>query len=112
MPTKLTEKAVEQSTFVVLVSFADADNAPVTPTAANWTLTDRFGTVINGRQHVDIQALGPEVGIVLTGPDLQVLPSGVTRVLTVEAYYDSSLGVGLPVKDECRFEVQNLLKVE
>lgn len=111
MPTQLTPKAIEQSTFLILVSFVDAQGSEIIPTAANWTLTDRYGTVINGRQHVDVINLAAEIGILLKGDDLQVVPSGVTRVLTVEAYYDSILGVGLPVKDECRFEVQNLLKV-
>ena len=111
MPTRLTEKAVERSTFVILVAFLDADALPVLPTAVNWTLTDRYGAVVNGRANVDVQDLATEISIVLKGDDLQVLPTGVTRVLTVEGYYDSSLGVGLPVKDECCFEVQNLLKV-
>jgi hypothetical protein len=111
MPTKLTEKAIERSTYVVLVSFYDTQGTAVTPTAANWTLTDRNGVVINGRSNVDLLDLATEMTIVLKGDDLQVLASGVTRILTVEAYYDSSLGMGLPIKDECRFEVQNLVRI-
>jgi hypothetical protein len=111
MPTKLTEKAIERSTFVILVSFYDTQGSAVTPTAANWTLTDRDGNVVNGRANVDVLALGTEITILLKGDDLQVLPSGVTRILTIEAYYDSVLGTGLPVKDECRFEVHNLARI-
>ena len=112
MPTRLKEKAVERSTFGVIIGFYDTLKQPVTPNAVQWTLTDRYGTVINQRERVSLLDLAPEMEIVLSGADLQVVPTGVTRVLTVEGYYDSSLGQNLPVNDVCIFEVIDLLKVK
>jgi hypothetical protein len=55
--------------------------------------------------------MAEEIPIVLFGNDLKVLESGVTRILTVRAYYDSTFGTNLPLNDECRFEIQNLVDV-
>jgi hypothetical protein len=60
---------------------------------------------------VDIIEMAEEIPIVLFGNDLKVLESGVTRILTVRAYYDSTFGTNLPLNDECRFEIQNLVDV-
>jgi len=112
MTTRLMQKAIEQSTYVVFAAFLDTKKQPVTPNVVTWTLTDRFGAVVNGRLDVAVDALTFEIPIVLSGADLQVLPTGVTRHLTVSCTYDSIYGNDLPINDECTFEVQDLLSVE
>lgn len=106
MPVTLDEQAVERSTYVVDVAFYDEDEAAVTPTAVTWTLTDELGNVVNSRDAVTVAAAST-VSIVLSGLDLAVGGDlvGVWRRLLIEATYDSSLGTGLPLKDEVRFKI-------
>ena len=109
MVTTLSTKAMEQSTFVITVSFFDEDDNPVVPTAASWTLTDEAGNVINGRQGVAITPAAT-VDVVLQGNDLAV--AGATeagRIFTVSGTYNSDAGSGLPLKDHVRFVVEGLI---
>lgn len=112
MTTKLSEHATEKSTFVVTVAFKDETGAAVTPTAATWTLTDRAGAVINSRSAVTINPLSPTYSIVLQGADL-ALPDGRYRyrLVAVEYTYNSSLGTGLPAKEEVGFYIDPLKAV-
>jgi hypothetical protein len=110
----LDELAREQATYVVDVSFTDEAGAPVTPTAAAWTLTDDRGIVVNGRDAVAITGLAATVSVLLSGDDLaldSVLYNGVRRELLVEYTYDSDLGSGLPGKDALTFDIQPLAGV-
>ena len=50
------------------------------------------------------------VEIVLSGADLDYDTSN-QRVLTIEATYDSTLGAGLPLKDEVWFSIINLVAI-
>lgn len=105
-------RATERSTFVVRVAFFDEEAAAVAPTAASWSLTDTDGVVVNSRDDVAISPLATTATIVLSGADLAVSGAvSVTRVLTVEATYTSSLGSGLPLKQEIRFPVDPLVAV-
>jgi hypothetical protein len=113
VPVTLDEEANEESTYVLSVSFADENGDPVTPNAGlTWSLTDLTGNVINAREDV---ALTPatSVTIVLSDADL-ALPdrSDPLRVVTLEGTYNSSLGNNLPLKDEARFKIRNLVKVK
>jgi hypothetical protein len=113
--TTLSVNAQEKSTYVITANFKDEAGQDVTPTSATWTLTDEDGTVINSRQAVAISPLAASVDIVLTGADLAV-DTGFSgdaqeRVFTIEAVYDSSLGTGLTLKAEARFNVDNLIAV-
>lgn len=108
---KLTVEAVEQSTYVITASFTDETGAAVTPNVGLiWTLTDRNGVVINGRSAVSITP-GESVKIVLSGADLDFSGADALRLLTVEGTYDSSLGLGLPLKEEAEFVVRGLAAV-
>jgi len=113
MPIKATIPAIEQSTYVVTLTFKDEDGNSVSPNSIKWTLTDSAGNVINSRQDVSISPAS-SVSIVLRGDDLalQASESDVgQRILTVEATYDSDKGSNLPLKDELSFYVVNLTNV-
>jgi hypothetical protein len=110
MPTDLEGKAVEESTYAVVASFFDEETPPqpVTPNAGlSWTLTDEHGNIINNRNAVSISP-ATSVTIVLSGDDLALDSTSEIRVVTVAGTYDSSLGSGLPIKDEARFKVVSL----
>ena len=108
MPATLSVHAQELSTFVITVSFYDETNAPVSPSSASWTLTDRTGTkVINGRENVSI-APAETVDIVLTGNDLAITPeTGRERILTIQYEYSSTAGSGLKGKDWVYFTIDD-----
>lgn len=110
----LTTEAVEQSTYVIPVTFRDEDATAIAPDAVTWTLTDRHGVVINSRSDVAISPLAATVNIVLTGADLAMLGEldNRTRLLLVEATYNSSLGTGLNLRDEIEFSVRPLVGVQ
>jgi hypothetical protein len=109
--TKLTVEAVEKSTYVITLAFANKAGTPVTPDSATWTLTDGAGTVINSRSAVVIAPLAASVDVVLSGLDLAM---GVTetsygnRLLTVQAVYSSTEGNSLPLKEEYQFMIRGL----
>jgi len=109
MPTELTVRAVEGSTYVVTAAFTDEDENDVTPNELTWTLTDRYGNTINEREDEEITP-DTSVDIVLTGDDLQVSDDEKVTVLTVtvEGTYNSDLGNNLPIKDKCTFPVDGL----
>ena len=111
MPTTLTDTAIEESTFVLTLSFTDEDDAAVTPKTGTWTLTDEAGNVINSRLDVEISALASSVDIVLSGDDLAIGTYGGQRVLLFEGTYDSDAGTDLPLKDQVRFTIDNLVGV-
>ena len=106
----------EKSTGAITVSFADRNGVGVTPNWARWTLSTRGGEVIAARESVAISPLGQSVEIRLSGDDLQILPGEVGRayafrLLTIEAEYNSDLGLNLPSKGQYEFLVKNLAYV-
>lgn len=110
MPTKLTVDANEESTYVISAAFADEDGDSVVPSSITWTLTDASGNVINEREDVSVTPAAT-VNIVLSGDDLVIGTNGGSRRVTIRATYNSSLGTGLPLKDECLFNISDLLNV-
>lgn len=109
MPITLSEHANEQSTYVVDFNFTDEDEAAVVPNALTWSLLNGEGAVINGRLEVSITPAA-SVTIVLSGADL-VASEGSTRVVLIEATYDSDLGSDLPLRDTVTFQIANLIGV-
>ncbi len=113
MPTLITTRAIEQSTFAVVCEFTDETGAAVIPNpGVTWTLTDAGGNPINSRNQVAIDPAAT-VTIVLTGNDLQRTGDSDTGVrhLTVRGTYNSTLGTNLPLVDSCRFIVADLKAV-
>jgi len=108
MPVSLDIRATERSTYVVEASFTDEDGAQVVPSSdVSWTLTDRSGSVNFGSGTV---TAAPTVNIVLSGDTLRFQESSMSaiRTLTVETTYDSTVGVGLPIKAAAEFVLENL----
>jgi len=107
----LTEEAVERSTLVLSVSFYDEADEEITPLTIAWTLTDRYGVVVNSRQAVSVTP-ATSVTIVLTGADLALLgemDDGV-RLLLVTATY-SGHGGTISLREEIEFTVRALAGV-
>jgi hypothetical protein len=111
MPTTLTERARDRSTFGVVARFTDEADPPnpLIPNALTWSLLDSAGTVVNSRSAVSI-APAASVTIVLSGADL-VASEGSTRVVLLEGTYDSDLGADLPLRDTVTFQIANLIGV-
>jgi len=110
MTIKLSVPAIEESTYIVSVSFIDTEKSAVVPKVASWSLFDEDRAVVNSREDVNIDPLAATVSIVLTGADL-ALPNieKPTRYLLVKAQYDSVLyGNDLNLKEEFRFKITNL----
>lgn len=113
MPTELTTKPVERSTFVITAVFRDEDGALTVPNAPlTWTLTDDKGTVVNSREDVVVTPAST-INIVLSGLDLAVGTglNGVVRKVLLEGTYTSSLGT-LPIKDEVTFKIHNTTELD
>ena len=109
--TKLAVEAVEKSTYVVTLKFADKAGAAVTPDSATWTLSDAVGAVLNGRSAVAIAPLAASVDVVLYGDDLSMQAGEISfgaRLLTVQAVYTSTEGSGLPLNEEYLFSLRAL----
>ena len=109
MATSLTVTAVEESTYIITATFINEDGDALTPTSVVWTLSDIDGTVINGRENVSITP-DTAVDIVLTGRDL-VVSGSRSRVVTVQATYDSTYGSALKLKSSATFDIENLVVV-
>jgi hypothetical protein len=111
----IATRAVEKSTFALVVTFYDELNALVIPNEIYWTLTNRQGDIINGLSHVMVGVPGSTITILLKGADLAIqsdeASSPASRLLTIEALYDSSLGLGLPFNEEAVFFIDNLTKI-
>lgn len=112
MPTTITtlaDQPIEEATYAVTFSaFVDETGASVTPQSAAWTLTDRAGNVINGRDAESITP-GTSITVLLSGDDLSIAAGNDgRRALLLEWVYDSSLGNDLPGKDVLYFTVQAL----
>jgi len=105
----LSDSAIEESTFIVIVTFTDEDGVATVPKTLTWTLTDVNGTVINDKEDEVVSVPAAVSNIVLSGDDLAI--SGVrsvSRIFTVEGTYDSSLGEDLPFVESIRFTIKNL----
>jgi len=108
MPTTLTTRAVDESTYIVNCAFKDENAAPVIPNVITWTLTNDMGTVINARQDVVIAVPAASVDILLSGMDLDYA-DGSARILTIDATYNSPLGSDLPLRESIRFLIEDLV---
>lgn len=115
MPTKLSEKATEGSTFAIKADFierTEGGDLPFTPkTGLSWSLKDKDGKIINNKLDV-VLVPAPSVDIVLSGNDLALLGNHpVRRYVTIRGTYDSVFGNDLPLIDEVSFQIKNLVGV-
>lgn len=117
---RLSNNTVEASTNIVTVTFKDDAGALAVPNSMYWTLTDRFGSIINARSMINFEVddgtgsvgiLSSAMKIVLNGADLNVASKSTKKTvfLTVEGEYDSTGGTDLPYKDQCSIDITNLV---
>lgn len=115
MASILSTKAKEESTYIITATFTDEDGNSVAPTSLSWTLTNIDGTVMNSKSAVSVgtSSLASSVNIVLSGEDLSMESSSSTetRILTIEGTYNSTLGTGLPIKDNIKFKIEQLRSI-
>jgi len=109
--TTLTTVAQEEGTYIITAAFTDEGDSAVTPNVITWTLTDRDGDVINSREDVSVDTPASSIDIVLSGDDLAIGTNGISRVLLVEATYDSDAGSDLPLKGQVRFNIDDYVAV-
>jgi hypothetical protein len=114
MTIKLTIDASKRSTYIGLADFYDEHGSAATPKSANWTLTDAGGSIVNSRNNVSFSPLSSTCTAVLWGADTTLFGANDSgqRVFTVEAIYDSDIGINLPINDEARFEIERLEAIE
>jgi len=109
---KLTEHAIELSSYGIVVTFLDSDGNAVAPRTVTWSLTDQAGTVINSRKDVSITNPTSIETIVLSGDDLQIITAGsrqeARKVIIEGTYDDSTLGNDIPFRQEIQFVVDNI----
>lgn len=112
MPSKLSEKAKEGSTYIIEASFYEVTptgKSPVTPNGGlTWSLCDIDGNTINSRDDVPIIVVAPTIYIVLKDNDLALTGGSVKRTLSLKGTYDSIYGNDLPLIDEVEFQVSDL----
>lgn len=106
----LNTPAIEQSTYLIDVSFTDQNGAPVTPSTVSWSLCRDDGTYVNNRNAVAITPAST-VTVVLSGVDLALdAPAdSQMRVLVVTAVANTTYGVALPFVSETSFQIQHVI---
>lgn len=117
MPSTLDELAIEGSTYAIVVEFnerrQDGLLYPFTPNGGlKWTLTDKEGVPINGREDVLVDPPAQSIMIVLYGDDLKTLEGKSNRrLVTIEGTYNGVAGDNLPMIGEVSFKIINLVAV-
>lgn len=106
MPIRLSSRAVDGGTFAVTVAFDDEGNSPVTPNTVKWTLLNRQNQVVNNRDAVAATP-GPTVTVLLGADDLRHA-DGDIRHMVFDWTYDSSLGSGLPGREQVTFVINDI----
>jgi len=110
----------EGSSNVITATFKDDSGALAVPNNMYWTLSDRFGSIINSRNKIDFEldngtgttgTLSSAMQIFLNGADLDIASKALSKVviLTVEGTYEAAGGVDLPYKSQCSIEIKNLV---
>lgn len=109
MATNIAVMPIEGSTALITVGpFTDESGEAVTPSAITWTLMDRRGTIMNGRNAVAVTPAAT-VKFLLTGSDLAVTGNDVQRVLLITWTYNSTLGTGLIGKELAYFSIRDVV---
>lgn len=99
----------EKSTAIISLAFTDEGGAAVTPTELSWQLQRINKTIVNGRSFAVSPVAGSEV--VLSGLDLAIFGASDSgaRIFSIHGLYDSAAGVGLPINDEIKFNIERLV---
>jgi len=109
MITILEERATENGSIIIEVAFTDEDGSAISPDTMFWSLS-YGGSIINGREDVEISSPSSTEEILLHGDDLAV-GSSVTKdiILTLEGTYSSPThGSGVELVGQCKIHVDGL----
>jgi len=106
--------ASEEGSFKITHDFLDLSGTAVTPTVITWTLSDKYGRVINSREDFVIAEPASSISIVLQGDDL-ALPDVYDnlRVLIIKATYDDpgTTLTGLPYTEGIIFYIDHIINI-
>lgn len=102
--------AKDKSSYFVTATFTDENGAAVIPTSIKWSLRSGSGATVNSRSQVTFTPPDDTITIVLSGADL-AYSSGASRIMTIEALYNSTLGNGLPLNEEFSFDIEDLVGI-
>lgn len=98
----------EKTNATIVVSFLDEDLAPVTPTAASWTLYDASSAaVINSRNNVTL-ATSAGTGIITLGPSDNVMVDPTKDIEEHRVYVSFSYSGGKMGGIEIQVPVVNI----
>ena len=105
----ISKKAPEKGTFFIDIAFFDEYDREVVPTSAYWTLSDKFGKVINERKDAEITSLDINVTVTLSGDDLKIIQGHdeEERFFLVKYTYDSESGNNQTSYEEDSFFIKN-----
>lgn len=107
----LETQAPEEGAYSIALTFKDESGTALIPTTLTWTLTDEEGTVINSRSAVSLTPAAT-TNVVMYGADLSVTDTKKRRrIVTINGTYTSTYGTGLPLTEEIRFSIRDMLKV-
>jgi hypothetical protein len=108
----LNTKAKERSTYGLSLTFKDSSEEiidPINIISCRWSLRDKHsGDIINGRNKVSLNVDENPKDLYLWGKDLALFAStNTSRIVTVEATYNSDEGDNLPLIEEVEFPIEN-----
>jgi hypothetical protein len=113
MPQKLSEKAVEKSSYTVRFEFNERTPSGLVPFVPNsgliWSLVDEDGQTVNSKKDIPIDPPAQTVDVVLKGDDLALADGHpVMRYVSIEGTYNGTAGNDLPMIDEASFQIVNI----
>ena len=95
----------EGSTYTIQTKFKDEENTLISPNELTYTVSDTEGNIINKLEDVIITP-SSIINITLFGDSL----TPGWKIVTLKGIYNSTYGTDLPLRDSCRFFVDDLLK--
>ena len=101
-------KPMEGGSAVLCISFKDDNKSPIVPLTLSWTLCDALGGIINNRQDEVVDTPASVTKILVYGDDLKLTDAEDDgfRLVLLDGTYDSSLGDGIPLKDQFGFYIE------
>lgn len=101
----LANNVTNRGTYLISGQVTNEDGTLMVPSFIKWTLTDKWGNVINGKNNVSITPPTSEFVITLTGDDIDLEDSN-NRIFTVDIEYDSvAYGNDLPLRAQSSFTI-------
>ena len=104
MPASLNIAVLEGGTIGVISEFFDENGSAVVPKSVKYSLKDKYGNIVNGKDKVDLVA-NDKMVVPLSGDDL---PPG-EKNFNIYAVYDSQeLGNNRTMVDYVNFNVEDM----